>query len=288
MGADGHRKTCSRTGCGDIVTGSHVWNTETAVITPPTCTKGGYTTYTCVCSEKLVSDVVESSGHSEAIVEAVASTCMKTGLTEGKICTSCEQVLVEQKETPVLGHDMKQTAEAVGPSCEGIGRTAVYTCANQCGRTEGGEPIPATGHDFHAVFDWQSNFSGVDATVACGVCQDSNTVRCELSCVWNSADRNMEVTATVRYEDKTFTDVQKLKLNFSGNQLTITNSAAQEDEHVDMCILVAGYIDGKLNDCQIIENVNGVISENITVAGDREVFFLRPGTYEPLLPCVKL
>ncbi|MBE6811268.1 MAG: hypothetical protein E7523_00120 [Ruminococcaceae bacterium] len=79
-----------------------------AVVTAPTCTEDGYTTYTCsACGDSYVADEVDA-----------------------------------------LGHDMKETAAAVAPKCEEAGMSAVLTCANGCGKTEGGEAIPETGHDY--------------------------------------------------------------------------------------------------------------------------------------------
>ena len=43
---------------------------------------------------------------------------------------------------------MQETAAAVAATCEENGKTAVFTCANGCGKTEGGEEIPAPGHTF--------------------------------------------------------------------------------------------------------------------------------------------
>ena len=47
---------------------------------------------------------------------------------------------------------MQKTADEVAPTCENPGTTAIYTCANGCGKTEGGVEIPATGHDYEAAW----------------------------------------------------------------------------------------------------------------------------------------
>ncbi len=76
----------------------------TKAVTAPTCTDKGYTTYTCSCGNSYVSDYVNANGHTEVVDAAVAATCEKTGLTEGKHCSVCNAVLTAQKETPKAAH----------------------------------------------------------------------------------------------------------------------------------------------------------------------------------------
>ena len=47
---------------------------------------------------------------------------------------------------------MQKTADAIAAECEVAGKTAVYTCANGCGKTEGGATIDPLGHEFADTF----------------------------------------------------------------------------------------------------------------------------------------
>ena len=48
---------------------------------------------------------VDALGHEPVTDDAVAATCMETGLTEGSHCARCGKVLTTQKETAALGHN---------------------------------------------------------------------------------------------------------------------------------------------------------------------------------------
>ena len=55
--------------------------------------------------------------HVEKVMPAVEPTCTKTGLTEGKRCSECGEVLVAQETVPALGRTTESgTCERCGQS----------------------------------------------------------------------------------------------------------------------------------------------------------------------------
>lgn len=107
----------------------HTGSDET--VTPPSCTEDGYTTATCTsCGRTYTYDRIpathdweeatctepktcsacgategEANGHTEVVDPAVPATCTEDGLTEGKHCSVCNEVLIAQETVPATGHN---------------------------------------------------------------------------------------------------------------------------------------------------------------------------------------
>ena len=80
----------------------HVHNYKDTVV-EATCTTDGYTEYKCQCGDTYQDNVVPA-GHKEVVLEAKAATCTEDGLTEGKKCSACGYVFVEQIKIDATGH----------------------------------------------------------------------------------------------------------------------------------------------------------------------------------------
>ena len=88
----------------DLITGECNHNYVGEVTTDPTCTEPGIMTNTCTKCGRVGYVDLNPTGHVEEIVEAVAPTCTEAGLTEGKKCSVCEAIILEQTEVPATGH----------------------------------------------------------------------------------------------------------------------------------------------------------------------------------------
>ncbi|MBR2972386.1 MAG: hypothetical protein IKC61_05615 [Clostridia bacterium] len=133
----------------DVDARGHSYNT---VVTAPTCTTAGYTTYTCtVCGDTYTADVVDALGHTEETIPGKDATCTETGLTDGKKCTVCGTVTVEQTIVPALGHTegAPVTENNVAPDCTTVGGydTVVYcsVCNEELSRVH--TEVSALGHN---------------------------------------------------------------------------------------------------------------------------------------------
>ena len=85
--------------------------------------------------------------HTVVIDQAVAPTCTATGLTEGKHCSVCNEVLVAQEEVAALGH--KYDSVVTEPDCENDGYTT-YTCS-VCSYSYVENGDEAHGHSYEAT-----------------------------------------------------------------------------------------------------------------------------------------
>ena len=141
-----------------------------AVVTAPTCTAEGYTTYTCtVCGDSYVADEVAATGHTEVIDAAVAPDCENTGLTEGKHCSVCNEVLVAQTVVDALGHHQTPHPPQT-PTCTEIGWNEFVTCS-RCDYSTYQE-IPAKGHAYNSMTTPPTCTEQGYTTYTCSECGD--------------------------------------------------------------------------------------------------------------------
>ena len=142
----------------------------------PTCTKGGYTVYTCtLCGRSYRGDFVDAKGHTEVTIPGKEATCIEAGLTEGIYCSVCGEVLKEQEVIPLKEHTVV-IDEAVEATCTKTGLTEGSHCS-VCGQVfKAQEVVPLKEHSYESEVTKAPTCKepGV-RTYTCTVCGDSYT-----------------------------------------------------------------------------------------------------------------
>ncbi len=112
-------------------------------ITRPTCTEGGYTTYTCSydASHYYKSDYTDPAGHSwDMGTVTVTATCQNTGIRT-YTCTVCGET--REEEIPIQGHTWSAGVQTKAPTCSEVG-IKEFVCT-YCGEKKT-EDIPMLSH----------------------------------------------------------------------------------------------------------------------------------------------
>mgnify|MGYP003289775087 CR=1 FL=1 len=190
--------TCTATGltegkhcsvCGEVTVAQTVVNAlghtagETVVenAVEATCgAEGSYdeVVYCSVCDAELSREkiTVDALGHTEVVDAAKAPNCTETGLTEGKHCSVCNEVLVAQETVNALGHTngaavIENNVEATC-TADGSYDSVVYctVCNTELSREK--ITVDALGHDevAHEAQTPTCTEIGWDAYVTCSRC----------------------------------------------------------------------------------------------------------------------
>jgi hypothetical protein len=144
-------------------------------------------------------------GHKEVVDNAIAPTCTDTGLTEGKHCERCNEVLEAQQTVPALGHDMGEWATTKAPTCTETG-TEQRDCQREGCDFYETNTLAATGHtevDDNAVAPTCTE-TGLTAGKHCSVCQEvlvKQDVVPALGHTWSEWAQTKAPTTTDKGED---------------------------------------------------------------------------------------
>ena len=143
----------------------------------PTCTtQGSYDTviYCTECNTEIsrTNTNVSALGHTEVTVSGTAPTCTESGLTDGKKCSVCEEILVEQETVAAIGHT-EIIVNGKEATCMDNGLTDGLNCFT-CGEViVEQEEIPASGHIYSSVVTPPTCESDGYVTYTCAVCDDT-------------------------------------------------------------------------------------------------------------------
>ena len=154
----------------ETVTVAALGHDYTAVVTAPTCTAAGYTTYTCACGDTYVADEVAALGHTagEAVIEnKVEATAENDGSYDTVVyCSVCDAELSRDTTiVPALGHTAGEAVieNEVKATCTTAGSYDSVVYCVDCGKELSRETITvdALGHNYKTV-------NGVRSCSACG------------------------------------------------------------------------------------------------------------------------
>ena len=121
-GAKAASPDCSVTG------GKHI--IKERIVIAATCGKDGMKQQYCTACDAVLVDNIKipaTGAHTEVVLPAVDATCTAAGLTEGKKCSACGTVLVEQKSVDKLPHT-KVTIPGREATCTQTGLTEGVKC----------------------------------------------------------------------------------------------------------------------------------------------------------------
>ena len=142
----------------------------------PTCTEDGEMLKECTLCTYTETAKVAKLGHTEIAITAVAPTCDKSGLTEGRKCGVCEEILLAQKVVSPKGHTVVKD-NAVTPTCTEEGKTEGSHCGD-CGKVfVAQEDIPMLEHVMIEMeaYDATCEEKGFTGGVKCQNCDYAET-----------------------------------------------------------------------------------------------------------------
>ena len=123
----------------------HVWS-EPVLDFDATCTKEGRYVITCTkCGYERYTPIFPYD-HELEDIPGYDATCTATGLTNGKKCTVCGEITVEQEEIPAAHTEAE--IPGVAPTCTATGLTAGVKCSVCDEILTAQVEIPAAGHNY--------------------------------------------------------------------------------------------------------------------------------------------
>ena len=142
------------------------------IVTHPTCTEEGYTTYTCHCGYTFVSDYTSTVPHTMGQWEVITyPTCTQSG-ENCRWCIDCGQG--ENEIIPANGHSHE--AFVVEPTCTQEGYTE-YICV--CGDVYTDDIISPLGHSYDGNSDEYCNNCGEYREVEGGTSDETTAYETE-------------------------------------------------------------------------------------------------------------
>lgn len=248
----------------------HVYTSK--VTKNATCTATGVKTFTCkYCGNKYTETIAKTS-HSLVTDKAVAATCTKTGLTEGKHCSVCGTVTVAQKTVAKKAHT-EVVDKAVAATCTKTGLTEGKHCS-VCGAvTVAQKTVAKTPHNKNTTIPAVSatcTKTGLTEGKKCSVC--GTTTVAQQTIAKKAHNSNTTIPAVSATCTKTgLTEGKKCSLcgTITVAQQTIAKKAHTEviDKAVSATCTKTGLTEGK--HCSVCNAVT-VAQQTVSVVAHKD------------------
>lgn len=123
----------------------HIYDSMT-ITQEASCSVNGKALLTCtLCDYQEYSEIPAIGHHTEIAISPVAATCEASGLTEGRLCSICNAVIVKQQVIPKTEHNSSNWIVEKEATCTSNGSR--YKVCTSCGKTLTSESIDKKGHD---------------------------------------------------------------------------------------------------------------------------------------------
>lgn len=122
---------------------NHQWSEIDKTIA--TCTTDGSITYICAECEEIKTVVIKAKGHTEVIDAGIEPTCFEAGISEGKHCSVCYEILIPQYIIPIKHKEVIDVA--VEPTCTTTGLTEGKHCS-ECNEVLIKQEVVAAQHNY--------------------------------------------------------------------------------------------------------------------------------------------
>ena len=134
---------------------------------------GGEETTTTTTTQPIIPDEPPVHVHTEVIDPAVEATCTETGLTKGKHCSECAEIIISQTAIEALGHRESDWIIDKKPTLYETGEK--HTECTRCGETISKEAIPILIPSEGLAFTLNSDQQSYSVT-GIGTCTDTDII----------------------------------------------------------------------------------------------------------------
>ncbi len=221
-------KVCQHTEIGKIDATGHDWDENFTIDQAPTCTVEGSKSIHCKkCDAKKDVTTIPANGHDYGEWQTiVAPKCQDKGM-KVRTCKVCQHT--EMVDVDPTGHAWEDDFTVdQEPTCTTDGSKSIH-CKN-CDAVKDSTAIPATGHAYgEPVWSW-TGLESATATFTCAndethvevkTAEITNEVTTDPTCT-EKGERTY--TATVLFDDKTYTDAKTEEIAANGHDTEIVGA----------------------------------------------------------------